>query len=151
MRIGLGKALSVFVVAVIAVGFLLISPGARAAKSTASLDAILTGAAEVPGPGDPDGKGTAVVKIDVNRGQICYVLSVRSIARATLAHIHRGTADVAGPVVVHFTPPTPKSAECLTGLDQELLQEIIDNPSGFYVNVHNPDFQPGAVRGQLED
>ncbi len=151
MHIGFGKALSVLVVAVIAAGFMLISPGAKASSSTASLGAVLTGDTEVPNPGDPDGRGTAVVKIDASRGQICYVLTVRRIETATLAHIHRGPEGVAGPVVVHFQPPTPKSGACLSGLDHELLQEIIDNPSEFYVNVHNPSFPSGAVRGQLED
>jgi hypothetical protein len=30
-----------------------------------------------------------------------------------------------------------------------LAQKIADNPSGYYVNVHNATFGAGAVRGQL--
>jgi hypothetical protein len=149
MRIGFGKALSVFVVAIIAAGFLFVSPGAKAASRTVALDAVLVGSEETPNPGDPDGRGSAVVLIKADQGELCYVLTVRRIETPHLAHIHRGAAGVAGPVVVHFTPPTPKSSDCLTGLDTELLHEIVDNPSGFYVNVHNPSFGSGAVRGQL--
>jgi hypothetical protein len=32
---------------------------------------------------------------------------------------------------------------------RELILEILQNPEGFYVNVHNADFPAGAVRGQL--
>src|SRR5687768_11368736 len=52
------------------------------------LTATLTGAAEVPGPGDPDGSGT--VRLTLNRGQaeVCFALEVTNIAPATAAHIH---------------------------------------------------------------
>jgi hypothetical protein len=149
MRIGLGKAFSIFVVAIVAAGFLLISPSATASPRTVALDAKLTGAEEVPDPGDPDGRGHAVVLIRADEGELCYVLTVRRIETAHLAHIHIGPAGTPGPVVVDFTPPTPKSSDCLTGLDTELLHDIVNNPSGYYVNVHNPSFPRGAVRGQL--
>jgi CHRD domain len=111
--------------------------------------AILTGADEVPGPGDPDGVGAAGVVVNVNRARICYVLAVRKIAPATAAHIHRGVAGVAGDVVVPLQAPTKGySADCVT-VDPALAGEIAHNPRGFYVNVHNAEFPAGAIRGQL--
>lgn len=62
------------------------------------LRAQLTGAAEVPGPGDPDGSGTASLAINQGQGQICYQITVTNIAPATAAHIHIGSAGVAGGV-----------------------------------------------------
>ena len=111
----------------------------------------LTGAAEVPGPGDPDGSGTARVTINVGQGELCFVLSVSDIALpATGAHIHVGTADQAGPVVVPLQPPdeTGTSSGCVT-VNADLLQQIVSNPDGYYVNVHSSEFPAGAVRGQL--
>ena len=54
-------------------------------RLTASLD----GASEVPGPGDPDGTGTASVRINPGQNQLCYSISVSNIAPATAAHVWR--------------------------------------------------------------
>jgi hypothetical protein len=111
----------------------------------------LTGAAEVPGPGDPDGSGTASLRLNPGQEEVCFELSVSNIALpATGAHIHVGTADVAGPVVVPLTAPdvSGTSSGCVSA-DRELIKSIIQNPEEYYVNVHNTEFPPGAVRGQL--
>jgi hypothetical protein len=34
-------------------------------------------------------------------------------------------------------------------VDPGLIKAIRQNPSAYYVNVHNADFPAGAVRGQL--
>jgi CHRD domain len=52
------------------------------------LSADLTGAAEVPGPGDPDGTGRAEIRIHAPRGEVCYALTVKNITPATSAQIH---------------------------------------------------------------
>jgi hypothetical protein len=113
---------------------------------------ILTGAAEVPGPGDPDGRGHAHVRVFPKQDKVCFEIDVSNIELpATAAHIHRGSADVAGPVVVDLAPPGADghSEGCVSVQDRELLRSIKNNPSGFYVNVHNTPFPAGAVRGQL--
>ena len=111
----------------------------------------LTGAAEVPGPGDPDGSGTASVRLNPGQEEVCFELSVFNIALpATGAHIHVGTADVAGPVVVPLTAPDASgtSSGCVSA-DRDLIIDIMQNPEGYYVNVHSTEFPAGAVRGQL--
>ena len=110
----------------------------------------LTGAAEVPGPGDPDGSGTAVLTLNPGQEEVCFELTVTGIAPATAAHIHIGGAGVAGPVVVGLTPPTSGSSSgCVVSASRELILAIMKNPENYYVNVHNPQFPAGAVRGQL--
>lgn len=111
----------------------------------------LTGAAEVPGPGDPDGSGTASLTLNPGLEQVCFKLSVSNIALpATGAHIHIGTADVAGPVVVPLAAPDASgtSSGCVHA-DRDLIVAILQNPEGYYVNVHSTEFRAGAVRGQL--
>ena len=109
----------------------------------------LTGAAEVPGPGDPDGSGTAVIRLNQGQNEICYELTASGIAPATAAHIHAGTADVAGPVVVPLVPPFEGSSSACATVDPELIKAIRQNPENYYVNVHNAEYPAGALRGQL--
>ncbi len=113
------------------------------------LTATLTGAAEVPGPGDADGTGTAKITPNPGQGQVCFELTVSNIGTATAAHIHTGTADVAGPVLVGLAAPGSGSSKGCVDLDKEKVKEIIQNPANYYVNVHNTEFPGGAVRGQL--
>lgn len=109
----------------------------------------LSGAVEVPGPGDAH--ATGMFKATVNPGQtkVCYTLSVAKLATPTMAHIHRGAVGVAGPVVVTLKAPVGgKSTACAT-VTRDLAKELIADPDGFYVNVHNAAYPAGAVRGQL--
>ena len=109
----------------------------------------LTGTLETPGPGDPDGSGTFAGKIKVGQGQLCYTLTASAIAPATAAHVHVGAAGVAGPVVIALAPPTEGSSTACATADRDLLKAIARNPENYYVNVHNPEYPAGAIRGQL--
>ncbi len=109
----------------------------------------MTGAAERPGPGDPDGTGTATFRVNAGQGRVCYTLSVRNIGAATAAHIHRAPPAAAGPVVVGLTAPTSGRSSGCAAVERALAQELIHNPGAFYVNVHNAAFPAGAIRGQL--
>jgi CHRD domain-containing protein len=109
----------------------------------------LTGAEEFPGPGDPDGSGSATLRLNPGLEQICYNLTVSDIAPATSAHIHIGAAGTAGPVVVGLEPPTDGSSSGCASADRDLIKNILKNPSDYYVNVHNAVYPAGAVRGQL--
>ena len=40
------------------------------------------------------------------------------------------------------------SKGCAT-VDREVLKQIMDKPSDYYVNVHNAKYPNGALRGQL--
>jgi hypothetical protein len=117
------------------------------ADARATLEASLTGEKEVPGPGDPNGWGEAEVK--VYKARVCYELEVKRIKPATDAHIHQGGPNVAGDIVVTLKPPTNGSSEGCTAISNELSKKLRDNPSHYYVNVHNRPYPNGAIRGQL--
>lgn len=108
----------------------------------------MTGAAEVPGPGDPDGTGTAVIRVNPGQERVCYELTAQNIEPATAAHIHRVPPDP-GPVVVPLDPPTDGSSDGCATVTRALAQEIIRNPERFYVNVHNTPFPGGAIRADF--
>src|SRR2546426_4587243 len=75
------------------------------------------------------------------------------------AHIHPGAAGVNGPVVVSTgltaTSPLALSAGAVEftsdsiAVDPALAQAIIDNPAGYYFNIHTPANPGGVARGQL--
>ena len=113
------------------------------------LSTTLSGAAEVPGPGDTDGAGAFDARVNAGKGEICYTLTASNIDPANMAHIHRGAAGVAGGVVVALATPADGSSEECKAIDKALAQELIQTPEAFYVNVHNPAFAAGAIRGQL--
>ena len=117
-------------------------------KNRTQLSASLTGAAEVPGPGDPDGRGSGVLSVNVASGRICYTLVVTNILPASAAHIHEGVAGKAGGVVATLIAPTDGSSKgCVT--NRQLAKEIVADPADYYLNVHNAEFKDGAIRGQL--
>lgn len=125
-----------------------VGSGAASAAVNRPLVADLQGASEVPGPGDPAGEGAAAVTIDSATGEICVDLRATGIATATAAHIHPGVAGVANPPLVTLTAPNPTSAQCVS-VTPTVAAQIVANPAGFYVNVHNAAFPGGAIRGQL--
>jgi hypothetical protein len=113
------------------------------------LTANMTGANEVPGPGDPNGSGTANLNLIPKRERICYQITVSNIEPATMAHIHKGTSTQAGMIVKTLKAPTDGDSQGCVRSSRKLIMNIKNNPSGYYVNVHNDEFEGGAVRGQL--
>jgi hypothetical protein len=131
---------------------ILLAFGAAPALGRTVYVAELTGDAEVPGPGDPSGSGFVEISIDVAEGQLCWNLLVDLGEAAVAAHVHEGDAGTAGSVVVTLGTPDEngESNDCTSGLDSALLQSIVDDPAGFYVNVHTDTYPDGAIRGQLD-
>jgi CHRD domain len=75
------------------------------------------------------------------------------------AHIHPGVAGINGPVIVNtgLTAGTPFVASSGTGefratgipVDAATAQGIVNNPAGWYFNIHSPLNAGGFARGQL--
>jgi hypothetical protein len=133
------------IVVVALLAALVCAAGAAAAlQSGGSLHATLTGKAETP-KGDPDGFGTAEVKIAGR--QVCWEIHTARVGTIVAAHIHKGRAGVAGPVVVPFGK-VYHSKGCTT-TTAALAAAIKRSPGSYYVNVHNAKYPGGALRGQL--
>ncbi len=96
--------------------------------------ASLTGAQEVPGPGDPDGSGRAFVRLSGD--QACFLLDWSRIGAPTRAHIHIGPRGVAGGIVApFFEAPTglPDTLHAVAGcvqVDRDLAKAIAADPGG---------------------
>ena len=115
-----------------------------------SLSATLFGASEVPGPGDPDGRGVARITFHGARGDVCFEINVSDIDSAIAANIHEGLAGANGRVVVPLAPPTDGFvSDCTSGISPGVMLMIYENPTNFYVNVYTTPFPDGALRGQM--
>ena len=153
-----------FLITLLVVAASLIPAGVAAERLPNSLhggdpfSAVLTG----------HGSGTARVTLNPGQREVCWEVTVAGLtAPAFASHIHKLPAvGVNGPIVVPFFntgPSTPSSATsfsgCTENVDRALIEDIQDNPAGYYVNVHTscggqpstcgPAFPVSAVRGQL--
>ncbi|MDQ3765926.1 MAG: CHRD domain-containing protein [Actinomycetota bacterium] len=127
-----------------------------ASAAVAHREARLTGAKEVPGPGDPNGAGSATIKLNAKDRKVCYKLSFHRIGGPVAAHIHEAPRDEAGDVVVELftaSEPLPGSFTavkgCVGGVARGEIRDIKEHPGRYYVNIHNARYPDGAIRGQL--
>jgi hypothetical protein len=142
------RFLAASLVALLAVGGAATIAGPASAADF--LRAHLTGRHEIPN-GDPNGLGHAEIRTHPTHGNICFRLRVWNIQLpATAAHIHYGTKDENGPVVVTLSGPhrLGRATGC-RHVGGALVKDIENHPWRYYVNVHTGQFPDGAIRGQL--
>ena len=155
MRIGTMARLPLAFVFALATS-ILIAGTAVAAEVT--LLAELSSANEVVAEGDPDPRelgvtGKAWVVIDDETGEVCWEIESDGINQesgaAAAAHIHVGGPTENGDVVVPLSVNADGSGEGCVMADMAVAQAILDNPPGYYVNVHSTNYPAGVMRGQL--
>ena len=109
--------------------------------------------------GDPNGSGVAVLRVNLDKSQVCYTIVVRNIgepiepvAGIGSAHIH---AMPAGGVFINLLTDfrsTGADVYLATGCvsaTEEQLEAILADPSQYYVNVHTVAAPGGAIQGSL--
>lgn len=99
-----------------------------------------------------DATGSATVDINSDRNEVCYELTIEGAENVKAAHIHSGLDDEAGPVVVdlEFAGDDSGAEACVDDVEESILEDISEEPSDYYVNVHSERYPDGALRGQLE-
>lgn len=151
----------------------LIMPAAQAQTETILFTAVLSASNEVAPvvvhPTETGTTGSALVTLEVTRsGGVITSATARFDASLTgmapnsviiLAHIHEGAAGVNGPIRVdsNISPaapvPTVNGAASFTrtglAVTPSVAQAIINNPAGWYFNVHTALSPGGVARGQL--
>jgi CHRD domain-containing protein len=135
----------------VAIAALLVAAAPVSAK-VSKLETKLSGANEMPAA-DPDGSGTAQLRLNRAKKKVCFEIRVRKIGQVVAAHIHKGGKSVAsGPIVlplIETASNKTKFERCVKHVKRSLISAILKHPRRYYVNVHTPDFPAGAIRGQL--
>jgi len=119
--------------------------------------------------GETTGSGTVTITMNTTKDSSGTITSATTNFNVTLtgfpsttniilAHIHEGASGVAGPIRVNTgiksgDVPLNNGAGGFQILgvntDAALAQQIINNPAGFYFNVHSTANGGGVARGQL--
>jgi CHRD domain len=126
--------------------------GAVRAQLPVVFKVVLRGQQEVAG-GDLDGTATGQVWLDTGNDKVGWNISYAGIAAPSAFHIHTGAIGSNGGVSVGLGVVTTGGAGTLineVATTDALLDPIIANPSGFYLNLHNAEFPGGALRGQVQ-
>ena len=142
---------------------LVASPAALAGKPTTpgsngtggkALVAKMSGANEVPAA-NPADRGHAVIRLNAKTLKVCWAFSALKLTSngglgttPAAAHIHVGAAGVPGGIVVPLGATYSRTG-CTT-TTKPIIDAILANPKGYYVNVHNASYPGGAIRGQLK-
>jgi hypothetical protein len=115
----------------------------------------MRGSNETP-PNSSTATGSALVTVDTSNNTLTFDIATTGIGNPTLAHIHPGAAGVAGnPLITFatssaaFTNGRTSGTVSIATLDATQLNNLLTNPSAFYVNVHSSAFGGGEIRGQL--
>lgn len=120
-------------------------------SGTSAADLGTSFAFDLKGSSEPNATGNAVLRILKDTATVCYRLHAANVTLPTVAaHIHKGDAATNGPVVVPFTAPGAdgNSSGCVTST-ADIVDAILANPPGYYVNVHTQEHPAGAIRAQL--
>ena len=120
-----------------------VAPAAAITENVAYLD----GEQVVPGPGDPEGFAFVRLQIEPGEGFICATWGLVTVTPIA-AQIRTGDEGEDGPSLVDL-PLGDGGCNDPGELDGAMLQSILDDLEGHYVEVQTEDFPEGAIRGQL--
>ena len=147
------------------------SPSAPSAPAQPSFTASLLPSNETTGVvgAEASGSGTATITFattkdaagNITSANITFVVNMSGFPSGTTisaAHIHTGASGVAGGVLISTALASGDAVlangsgsftKVVNNVDGATAQGIVNNPAGFYFNIHTPANPGGVARGQL--
>ncbi len=111
---------------------------------------------ELRGGGDRHGRGVAGLDFDAEHERVCYYIQWDRLDGAVTAfHLHHAPRHEDGGHWIdffndrHFDGDRNTVADCVYS-SREKIDEVLDDPSDFYLNLHTTAHRDGAIRGQLD-
>jgi len=143
----------------------------QAGTTTTRFTATLSPAQETPPISNAEsvGSGTSTMDFNITRDASGTITAATVNFTATMsgfpattvvniAHIHTGATGVSGPILISTTV-NPGEVTLTNGagtftrvavpVTAAQMQSILDNPAGFYFNIHTAANPGGVMRGQL--
>lgn len=111
--------------------------------------------------GTSGGSGTAALELNQGQGTVCWDIDLTGVSPLPgSGHIHDvatngviltlfGGPANAAPATTPSTPTAYPASACVDGVSEELIKTIRQNPTDYYVNLHNQPFPAGVVSGVL--
>ena len=132
-----------------------------AAPTTAGIDphnlrtTTLKGTNVFPGPGDPDGSGSALLEVKPRARKVIFHVEFENLVGAAGIFIHKGHKGRNGPVKVvllngTIDKPSPQQ-DLASDEKRRVLRDMLAHPRRYYLEIENTQFPSGAVRGQLRE
>jgi len=119
-------------------------------EATYKLSAKLSAAREVPKPKGVPAAATGTFTGTLKGKTLKFKLTFSGLSgKAVAAHIHKGKAGTAGPVLVTLCGPC-KSPVVKTLTVTSAQRDVIEKSLATYVNVHTPKNLGGEIRGQVK-
>jgi outer membrane protein OmpA-like peptidoglycan-associated protein len=101
--------------------------------------------------GGSDAEGVMSLEFLPFTGEVCYEVQASGLATPFDGHIHAGTAQEKGGIVVDFGALEDGSTGCLENEPND-IQAVLAEPAAYYTEMHDPDRDNGpAIRGQLSE
>lgn len=101
--------------------------------------------------GGSDAEGLIKLEVFPFTGEVCYEVQTSGLATPFDGHIHAGTAEEKGGIVIDLGALDDATTGCLESEPND-IQAVLAEPAAYYTEMHDPDRDDGpAIRGQLSE